>query len=173
MSDDERPKRSWSEIDKLRDKSTHRRDPRPEPGMSGARRERSQKSYRAALDRAFSSGAIGKLLDEPGAQGEGDGRARELAAIRNADTPEDVSAAVDRALAAGPLPDDIEIWARVVEHRDMLRVREALLRVAALLDEHPLKRARALRSRLRYLEEIAEDEEIRVLATKLRSRLPG
>ena len=168
---DERPKRSWRDIDRGRDKSAHRQDPRPE-SPAGPRRERTQKTYRAALDRAFASGAIGKLLGEA-PRAEGDGRQVQLAAIRNATTPEDASAAVDRALAQGPLPDDVEIWARVIEHRDMDRVREALLRLAALIDAQPLKRTRALRARLRYLEEISEDDEIRRLAAALRPRLPA
>ena len=167
---DERPKRSWRDIDRGRDKSAHRVDPRPE-GPAGPRRERSQKSYRAALDRAFDSGAIGKLLgSEP--RTEGESRAKQLAAIRDAGTPDDLCGAVDRALADGPLPDDAEIWARVAEHRDMDRVREALSHLAALLDAQPLKRSRALKARLRYLEEIAEDEGIRKEAAALRARLP-
>jgi hypothetical protein len=165
---DERPRRSWREIDQMRDRSAHRQEPRPE-GPGGPRRERSQKSYRAALDRAFEGRALGRLLSPP--QG-GESRLGQLAAIRDAVTPEELSAAVDHALAAGPLPDDVEIWARVVEHRDPDRVREGLLRLRALLDTQPLKRARALRARLRYLEEVAQDDEVRRLAAALRARLP-
>jgi len=169
MSED-RPKRSWRDIDRGRDKSAHRQDPRPD-GPTGPRRERSQKSYRAALDRAFEIGAIGKLLgSEP--RTEGQSRAKQLADIRDAATPQDLTGAVDRALVEGPLPDEVEIWARVVDHRDMNRVREALSRLAALLDAQPLKRTRALKARLRYLEEIAEDDDIRREAAALRSRLP-
>lgn len=169
MSED-RPKRSWRDIDRGRDKSAHRVDPRPD-GPAGPKRERSQKSYRAALDRAFDSGAIGKLLGAA-PQSEGQSRAKQLGDIRDAATPDDLCGAVDRALLAGPLPDDAEIWARVVEHRDIDRVREALSRLAALLDDQPLKRTRALKARLRHLEEIAEDEEIRGQAAALRARLP-
>jgi hypothetical protein len=173
MSDD-REKKSWRDIDRGRDRSAHRKDPRPEPGAGGARRERSQKSYRAALDRAFEIGALGKLLGstEPRPP-EGESRLRLLAAIRDANTSDEVSAAVDRALAAGPLPDEAEVWARVVEHNDLDRVREALRKLPALLKAQPLKRARTLKARLRYLEEVAGDEELRREAAALRARLPA
>lgn len=170
MSGDDRPKRSWRDIDSSRDRSAHRRDPRPDPALPGSRRDQSTKRYRAALDRAFDSGALGKLMSD---SAEGGGRVALIGAIRDAATPDELSDAVDRALAAGPLPDDIEVWARVVEHRDDHRVREALLRIESLLPEQTLKRTRALRARLRYLEEISDDDEIRRRAADLRSRLPA
>jgi len=167
MPSDERPKRSWREIDSARDRSAHRRDQRPD--ASGPRHERTTKRYRSALSQAFDSGALGKLVGEA----EGQGNPGLIAAIREAHTPEELSDAVDRALAAGPLPDDAEVWARVVEHRDEDRVREALLRLEVLLGEQTLRRSRALRARLRYLEEISDDEEIRRLSAELRNRLPA
>ena len=63
MPDDdrERPRKSWREIDAQRDRSSQTtprgREDKPRPG------QRSQKSYRAALDRLFESGGVGKLLE--------------------------------------------------------------------------------------------------------------
>ena len=62
MSDDrERKKRTWKEIDQMRDGGRRGRDDRDfrsdKPGGG-----RNQQSYRAALDRAFETGRIADLV---------------------------------------------------------------------------------------------------------------
>jgi hypothetical protein len=64
MSDDrDRPRKTWREIDKGRDTSRSR-DARDRGGGGGGARGASavaQKSYRAALERAFENGTLGEL----------------------------------------------------------------------------------------------------------------
>jgi hypothetical protein len=61
MGDDrERPKRSWREIDQMRDRSSPRSPAGDKSG--GLPKQVSQKSYRAALDRLFETGGIAKLV---------------------------------------------------------------------------------------------------------------
>lgn len=64
MSNEERPKRSWREIDKARDGSSGSNSGRPASERGGPHEERSQKQYRAALEALFERGEIGKLADK-------------------------------------------------------------------------------------------------------------
>jgi hypothetical protein len=64
VADDERPKRSWREIDAMRDKSRSRDERGPRGGNRGGERTAAaaaQKSYRAALERAFENGTLAEL----------------------------------------------------------------------------------------------------------------
>lgn len=172
MSDDGRPKerKSWRDIDRGRDRSAHRAS--ETSGLGGSiRRERSTRTYRAALDRAFDRGGLGKALGESVGEGA-ESRIRMLATIREASDPEAISRAVDAFVARfGALPDDIEIWAQAVWHENVERVEAALLKLEGLLESQMPKRTRALIGRLRYLEELAEEPEMRARAASLRKRL--
>jgi hypothetical protein len=59
-NDRRRDRQSWSEIDKLRSKS-HSRDRDPMQKQSSPAAMNAQKSYRAALERAFASGKLDEL----------------------------------------------------------------------------------------------------------------
>lgn len=67
MASDNRPKKSWRDIDKARDGSRGSRqgsEPRRDPQA-----DREQKQYRAALEALFEKGGIGKLADKLSATG--------------------------------------------------------------------------------------------------------
>lgn len=67
---------SWSEVDKIRDQSRHR-DQDPMQKQSSPVALAAQKSYRAALERAFEAGKLGELAkslarpDDPASSGAG------------------------------------------------------------------------------------------------------
>jgi hypothetical protein len=62
MSDRERPKKSWREIDQSRDKSSSRGERREGGDLkSSAAAVAAAKSYRAALERAFANGTMAEL----------------------------------------------------------------------------------------------------------------
>jgi hypothetical protein len=71
-NDRKRDRLSWSEVDKLRDKS-QKRDRDPMQKQSSPAAMNAQKSYRAALEKAFASGKIGELARTLG-KGNEDGR---------------------------------------------------------------------------------------------------
>src|SRR5262245_41000815 len=67
MPDDDRPKKSWREIDAKRDRSQQRgpSEKRSDSPFGGGKKgEQRQKTYRSQLDRLFESGGIGKLVAE-------------------------------------------------------------------------------------------------------------
>lgn len=67
--DDDRPRPSWRDIDKTRDRAGGpKRDRDGPPSRTMREEERQQKQYRAALEALFEKGEIGKLADRLGAQ---------------------------------------------------------------------------------------------------------
>lgn len=99
MGNDDRPKRTWREIDKLRAGGTSHSsrggsaNDRPGPGSG---EEARQKQYRAALEAAFAKGELGKLADKLSLSG----RATPAEETKNA--PAAVSA--PPAAPASPVP---------------------------------------------------------------------
>jgi hypothetical protein len=168
MSDDrDRPKRSWKEIDQMRDGS-RRRDDRPQGPKRGPR---SQKSYRAALDRAFSSGAVGQLVkDKDIESGEelDEAKAKLLRAILDAEDRPTITKAVDAYLAAyESFPADPDVLAKVVQHKNPTRQLEAMEQLEPLLDERAPKRVRALIGHLKLIRDTADDPELETIAKRL------
>jgi hypothetical protein len=83
-----------------------------------------------------------------------------------------VSKAADDYLRAGfELPRDQEVQLQMLEHADEGRVQDALRVLLEILDEEPVKRKTVLDSRLRRLEDCAEEAETRELTSELRKLL--
>ncbi len=61
MPNDDRPKRSWRDIDKMRNGSSSRG---PSTSRQEPQQDRAQKQYRAALEALFETGEIGKIADK-------------------------------------------------------------------------------------------------------------
>lgn len=172
MSDDERPRKSWREIDKQRDRSAHRREERP--AGSRPRDLRRQRTYRDKLDHLFESGRIGEVVSKSaeeteGAQGENRIKLlRQLAAAEGRDT---VTAIIDAYLARFDLPRDIEVLSKVLEHRNpdlQLKAMELLLQ---LVDEQKPRRTRAVVGQLKLIRDTAEDADLVPLAEQLLEKL--
>lgn len=176
MSDDDRPKRSWREIDRRKDGSSHRREERRDVGGRGPRGPRREKSYKAALDRLFDSGKIADLVEEKSggaadSQG-GENRIKALAKIKNAASRDDVTAAVDAYLASwAELPDDMETLARVLEHRNPTWQLDAMERIDRLLETERPRRTRAMVGQLKMIRDIGDEPEMVQLAKRLIERL--
>jgi hypothetical protein len=186
MGDDERPRKSWREIDKAKDRSAHRQEERPdfEDKRKGAQRK---KSYKAALDRLFDSGKIADLVEaqtalagkkgkggkgSKGGKAPGGNRIKMLATIRDAGDREEVTQATDAFLDKfGEVPDDLEILGRMLEHRNPSRQMDAMERIDSLLDTEQPKRTRAMVGQLKMIRDIGDDPEMMQLASKLIERL--
>lgn len=69
------------------------------------------------------------------------------------------------------LPEEDQlVHLQLLEHTDESHVREAISRLGAILDQEPPKRFAVLDSRLRRLEELADEPETRAAAADLRRR---
>jgi hypothetical protein len=114
--------RTWKEIDALRDKSRHR-DRDPMQKQSSPTTLVAQKTYRAALERAFASGKLGELARTLSKNGD-DSRPRApeqpaeaaapdaQAAAQAAPAPGNGAAATAEAAAAPALPPPLPVAAR-------------------------------------------------------------
>jgi len=210
----DRDRPSWREVDQMRDKSRSRdRDPMSKPASPAAMV--AQKSYRAALERAFEAGTLGELAKtltqkeerkpEPRPAPTGtpppsaaspatsaadagapapapapapkdpdrENRQKMLVKIKDAEGRDPISRAVDAFLGKYPkLPDDYEVFTKVLSHRDDDRVRETLDRLEHMLlhGEKP-RRGRTLVAQLRLLEDTHSDKDIREQAARVRAKL--
>ncbi len=173
MPDDERPKRtkSWSEIDKQRDKSGARR---------GGDRERESfekttgySKYKANLDRLFSGGVElpEHMREKADPSGEGavrDEARKKLFAIEDGKL---FNAAATEFLKSHALPDDPRLLDRLLSHPDEDVVEQALTRLEELHKAGTLKAPPALKQRLSTVEVDSGIPSVRRRATELRRAL--
>ncbi len=80
-------------------------------------------------------------------------------------------AAEDVARAGFAFPDEQEVHLQLLEHGDEDRVRSALSVFARLLDSEPAKRRTVLDSRLRRIEDCADEASTRELGSVVRRKL--
>jgi hypothetical protein len=99
-------------------------------------------------------------------------RARLLERLLTAAGRPSISRAVEDFLGAGfSLPREQEVWLQVLEHSDEARVAQAITELAAILDVEEPKRRAVLDSRLRRIEEFADEPNTKRAATDLRRTL--
>lgn len=176
MSDEDRRRKSWREIDRQRERSTHRKEDRPEPAAKRTG-PKSQHAYRAALDKLFETGKIADLVEQkaPGtaiSSGEGENRIKLLAKIRDALDRDTIVATIDSYLQRfNELPEDMEILGKALEHRSASVQKEAMEKINHLLDREQPKRSRAMLGQLKIIRDVGDDREMTELASKLILRL--
>ena len=176
-----RPKRSWREIDKMRDKSSGGRS-------SGAARstaqqdrlERSQayRQYKANLDKFFSGTGsapegLKGLLDPTG---EKSARTKAIEEIQKASAEDRRRWAelVKAFVETHELPEDPFLLTEFLGHPREAVAAKALGRLAGLVEEGRIKKVPAsLDQQLRSLELTADDDEVKADARALREKLRG
>jgi hypothetical protein len=101
-------------------------------------------------------------------------RQKLLGKLLHAEGRPNVSKAADDFVRAGfTFPDDQDVHLKLLEHADEGRVRSALEALSSLLAGELPKRRAVLESRLRRIEEYAEDAATREEARKLRRTVSG
>lgn len=171
---DERPKKSWKEIDRQREKGRSQGEPRP----NSRRSQQSQKSYRAALDRLFETGKIGDLVQKQSEDSASEGSSSEnrlklLKEIKSAEGRDTITTALDRFLAHFPLPDDVDLLSKAVEHRSPPIQLEAMQKLQTLLPSSMPKRTRTLVGQLKLIRDMSGDPEMEQLARTLIAFIDG
>jgi hypothetical protein len=158
---------------------------------------RDQKQHRAALEALFaprqqepessSNGKTGKsgrdstpkpgriiLAPPPQTDPRGVERQKLLGKLLGAEGRPHITKAANDFLGAGfTFPEDQDVHLKLLEHSDESRVRDALGALGALLVGELPKRRAVLESRLRRIEEFAEDETTREAAAQLRRKVCG
>jgi len=156
--DGDRPRLSWSEIDRLRDRPRARRDAAAPRGPAArARAQAATRQYLAEIDRKlFARGARG------GAQGE-----RLAAAVREAQGTPRLADACRAYLAALGAPAEPDLLAAFLDARDREVQRAALDALAEGLRAGRLALTPGLRAQLRTLAEGLADELAEAAETAL------
>ena len=165
MAKEDRPRKSWREIDRSRESGGGARG--GPPPQRAREEEHAQKQYRAQLEAAFAKGELGKLADklssrsapapvstpetgkEPGAEATAEAKpAPAVVKGRKTDDKltlrkklleaigrQEITKTAERYLERFPLPDDHEFLEQILEHEQEGRVVEAMGRIAGLLDQ--------------------------------------
>ncbi len=175
----------------------HARAPKSGGKNAGSAQDnRALKEHRAALEALFAprqepeaagSGKTNKngqgttpkpgrivLAPPPQTDPRGVERQRLLAKLLGAEGRPQITKAANEFLGAGfTFPEDQDVHLKLLEHSDEARVREALGALGALLVGELPKRRAMLESRLRRIEEFAEEETTRDAAAQLRRKVGG
>jgi hypothetical protein len=171
VTDDDRPrqKKSWREIDKMRDRGgPSRRDSRDRESFE---RSTGYTKYKTNLERLFSGGA--PLPDHlRGQPGEGDEqRDEERKKLFAIEDPKAFYAAAIEYLKTNEFPNDPRLLDRLLGHPDEEIMEKSLARLEELHKAGTLKAPPALRNRLASVEIESGDPKIRRRAAELRKAL--
>ncbi len=171
---DEKPKKSWKEIDAQRDRSGgggKRRDP-DETARERASRSAAYSKYKSQLDKLFKPGGAElpeAMRDKLGPTSEDDKKARVAADALRKDPGEDTLRAY---LATGqPLPDDPRLLTGLLDVRDDALVRSVLSALLEMVEGGKKPNRMLLIQRLEALKNRTEDDETIALAGTLRAAL--
>jgi hypothetical protein len=155
---------------------------------------RSAKQHRAALEALFapkrepeaddaakakngaSAKANGRIVLAPPPQADERAAERQklLGRLLVAEGRPSVSKAADAFLAAGfVFPEEQDVYLQLLEHAREEHVRGAIDKLDSILAGELPKRRAVLESRLRRIEQFAEDQETRDAAARLRRRVSG
>lgn len=153
MSEDDRPHRSWREIDQLRDGTARRDERRPGGKAAEARAQAAAQKYIKEIDKIFSN--------DPG----GEEGSRLAAALRDAHGTPELPAVCRSYREAIGLPVDPSLLGLFLDTGESELVVQALEALLALQRGGRLEASKGLRSQLRVLEqdfdnaiaEVAED----------------
>lgn len=101
-------------------------------------------------------------------------RERLLSRLVSAEGRPAITRAADAYFAAGfELPEDQTVQLQMLEHSKDAYVEAAIEKLAAILSGEPCKRITVLESRLRRLEEFADEPDLRASARDLRRQVTG
>ncbi len=166
--DYDKPKRSWRDIDKMKDSSKHRQQNKQGmPAHKQARADSASKVYKSKLD-AFFDGE-GKApahikeklnaLDSPTEGGKE--RNQALKAIKDAATSSAADEAVTAYLENWELPPDFDVLAQVLTCSDEEYVGMAMETLETMFaDKRAPKRTQVLEQRLRRVKSLADDPDL-------------
>jgi len=175
--DDDRPKRSWREIDKGRDKGHSRQRSQEERSQERLSRTPVYEQYKAKVSKMFEGGDMPDMLREKlDPTGELKVRDDLLRKIKKVAT-EDRKAwaeAVAEFVAKYEIPDDAYLVVDWLDHPKDRVVEKALAKLEQMADAGVLvgsKRPKAIDQRLRAVELIGGDPETQARAKALREKL--
>ncbi|MBI5526663.1 MAG: hypothetical protein HY897_10055 [Deltaproteobacteria bacterium] len=167
----EREKRSWRDIDKMRDRAGHGRDDRHPPRQKKDRQTAAYGKYKAELHRLFDKGGIAEKFKHVLAADQGsDEKTSRLKALRAADGVEffRLLSAFDKDYG---MPDAPDVLVKATTGTDVNLVKKAVARLVSVAAGARIPGKSAMLERLRALDAAARDPELTELVAKLRAVL--
>lgn len=180
----------WHNPDISGRRGGHTQAPRVAPTME---ERRTQSAHRAALEALFTpkkeedSGKASKATDPltgkpgrivlappPQADPRAQDRQRLLGKLLHAEGRPAITKAANEFFKQGfTLPPEQDVYLQLLEHTDEEKVRDAIASLASILLSELPKRRAVLESRLRRIEEYAEDSATRACAVELWRQMTG
>lgn len=169
--DREHSKKSWREIDQMREKSGGRREGGSGGGGSSERLQRSAayRTYKTALNELFDGKR--ELAPELKSKLQADAvavsaktRRQAVDAIVNATMPKDVMAAYQAYHAQYGFPEQEEALSKLLDMSDMAIVLEAIHTIGRLRAGGVLKRGASLKARIKTAQMTFDDPELQQAA---------
>ena len=168
-------RKSWREKDRAKDRSSHRRDERPR-GPS-PRVDSATAQYKRSLDAFFDKGVVPDSLKGKLPDGHSMGpseRQTLLREIRESKGGKALEKAIDTFLKEYDLPEDPEVWLRVLEHTKDSVLLRIVTRVGEYVESGQLLPRKALFiERLKGLEFTSFDPRVQSRSIALVARLRG
>lgn len=168
----DRPKKSWAEIDKARDGKRSRSS-----GENPAARERLEKSgeysrYKSAADAFFSGNLLpDSLAEKVDPTGEGRARKDALKKLTAVEDFREFNTLSKEYVEKWGLPDDPYVLDRLLGHTNEGLVLKALAEIDRLVEANEFKAPKALPERLKSLEIGSDSGEVQDLAKALGKKL--
>ena len=170
---DDRPKKSWREIDQAREHGGARR----EPNRSQARpNSQAYRSYKTQLGKLFDGGIVPPTIAQSlgtttSGGGQSNQRATAAKAIVEAAAPKALQAALHAYNESFGFPQDEPVLLKLLDSSDEAVVGQAVAGLAALQGRGALKRAAATKARLKTVEVTHDHRELRAAAKALAAKL--
>ncbi|MBI4814636.1 MAG: hypothetical protein HY791_00160 [Deltaproteobacteria bacterium] len=174
MSDDERPRKSWREIDAGRDRKSQRSRSDPaERARSKQAETQAYRSYKSQLDKLFTPGGAPlppSLADKLGPASEEAKRDRELLdALAKSPGAETLRAVVTANVS---LPSDPRLLVQLLDVREAALAKIVLERLLSMIEDENKRPNKALAlQRIESLLNLVDDEEVAALAASVRAVL--
>ncbi len=176
----EREKKSWREIDAMKDQSAHRSSKEDRARPNSAKAAAGYNRYKSELEAMFNKGSISdnlkaKMGDKLKAITEEEGssaKAQLLRKINNSPGLKERNVALKEFLKAGfTLPDHLDLLTNVIDYHDEKVIREALEKIENLLESQEMSRKASFIERLKLLIQIADEDATITIATRLIEKL--
>ena len=168
--DADREKRSWRDIDKMRDGSRHAPDGRGAPGEKKARATAAYGKYKSELNKLFDKGGLAEKFKDVLGEGDGSAQTKDLKALRAAEGPA-FFALLASYMATHGMPVAVDVLARATTAEDLAIVKGAVKTLAEHAADARIPGRAAMLERLRTLCMTARDPELDALVEMLRRAL--
>ena len=155
---DDDDKKSWRELDRQRDRSTHRRES-SERGHQSSRQQRQQQLHKQQLESLF------KAKKPSGEQ------AKALEKIRKARVPRDITAACQAYVQKFPLPADWDSLLLFIDCSSADILVESLHKLEKLYADQPPAAQKTFVQQLRLLKMMSDDPIVEHLAEAINQKL--